>query len=228
MQQAVGDALSAAAPGPVVVVDICSGVGSALLPVLASHPRRGDVTAYLLELDHESVTGARETIDTLGLDRVNVVEADAGLLLSYAGLPQANILILSGVLAHLSGADRIALLDFLPHLGVPEATLVWTIGNRWDPTRIRRVRGYVVQAGVARLALRVVSRWRWGGGVKHEIGVGRMRQTPHGPEPGPGTRLFTFRLSFWERHPRARQFLRPALRIIRAHLTRTLTASRPA
>ena len=228
VQQAVGDALSAAAPGPVVVVDICSGVGNAILPVLDSHPRRDDVTACLLELDPESVRGARKTIDTLGLDRVNVVEADAGLSRAYVGLPRANILILSGVLAHLSDADRVALLAFISRLCAPDATLIWTIGSRWDPTRIRRVRGFVVLAGVTPLALRAVSRWRWGGGVKHEIGVGRVHSNPHGPEPGSGVRLFTFRLSFWQRHPRIQRLLRPVARFIRARFTRTLTTSPPA
>lgn len=216
VQEAVDDALSTVKRGPVVVADICSGVGHASLPVVAGHPRRGDVTAWLLEFDPDSVHAARTTIGTLGLTRVNLLEADAGHSSSYVGLPRANILIVSGVLAHLSDADRVTFLGFLPRVCAPDAILIWTIGNRWDPTRIRRVRGFVVHAGVTPLSLRTVTRWRWGGDVKHEVGAGRMHSNPHGPEPGPGVRLFTFRPSFWQRHPRLRHLLRQAVRVLRA------------
>jgi hypothetical protein len=51
VQAMVADALERVPPGPVRVVSLCAGQGRDLLGVLADHPRRGDVTARLVELD---------------------------------------------------------------------------------------------------------------------------------------------------------------------------------
>ncbi|MEU6202456.1 hypothetical protein ABZ814_02540 [Micromonospora musae] len=45
------DALDRAPTGPLRAVSLCAGQGRDLIPVLATHPRRDDVTARLVELN---------------------------------------------------------------------------------------------------------------------------------------------------------------------------------
>lgn len=213
VQDAVRDALGAMPPGPIVVVDICSGVGRAVLPILPSHARLADIRAWLLELDARSAAIARKTVHDAVLTGVRIVETDAGLSTSYVGVPRANLVIMSGVLAHLSNADRTRTLRFLRQICAPGATLIWTIGIHWNPWRIRTVRRSVTEAGFSPLALRSVARWRWGGGARHEIGAARMTCEPEALEPG--ARVFAFQPSLRGRFRSVRRVARLALRPLR-------------
>lgn len=62
----VGAALDAARPGPLRAVSLCAGQGRDLIPVLATHPRGGDVTARLVELDPRNVEVARAAVARAG------------------------------------------------------------------------------------------------------------------------------------------------------------------
>lgn len=205
VRQALQESLSAAPPGPLVVLDICGGEGQVLLPVLAAHPRRADVRGAIVELDPESVAAARTSIAALGLTGVDVVAGDAGLSDTYIGIPRAHVVVLSGVFMHLSPADRARLVRFLPHLCEPGATFIWTIGNRFDPTRSRRVNRTVARNGVD--VTRTLAVPATGGDrLRHEVGVGRVAAAPEGPPRG--VRVFRFRLSLEKRFPRLRTIVR--------------------
>lgn len=214
VQRAFATALDGMGPGEIVVLDICAGVGRAVLPVLASHARGRDVRAYLVELDSRSASIARDTIRTMGLPSVAVVEADAGLAETYVGLERADVVILSGVLPNISPTDRQRIVSFLRQVCAPGATLIWSIGDRLDRTRVHRVRRRVLRAGFALTALHRVGRWAWNGG-KHEVGVATMIGEPEPLVPVPGARLFTFRPLWPGRHPHIVALIRPAWRFLR-------------
>jgi hypothetical protein len=63
-------ALDEAPPGPLRVISLCAGQGTDLIGPLSRHPRRGDVTARLVELDPRNTAAARRLADEAGLDRV--------------------------------------------------------------------------------------------------------------------------------------------------------------
>ncbi|MEQ1728834.1 MAG: methyltransferase domain-containing protein [Vicinamibacterales bacterium] len=205
VQQALQRAISGAPDGPVFVLDICGGEGQVLLPVVAAHSRRADVQAVIVELDAASVAAARARIGELGLTQVTALSGDAGLSDAYLGLPRAQVVVMSGVLAHLAPADRARAIRFLPGLCAANATFIWTIGNRFDPTRIRRVHRTVARNGVEVQRIEAVPRER-GDRVRHEVGVGRVARSAE-PAEG-GARVFRFRVSLDKRYPRLRALVR--------------------
>jgi hypothetical protein len=89
-------ALDRLPPGPVRVVSICAGQGRDLLGALEGHPRAGDVTARLVELDPANASRARSHAAAVGV-RADVVEADAGLVDSYLGVVSADLVLVCGV-----------------------------------------------------------------------------------------------------------------------------------
>jgi ubiquinone/menaquinone biosynthesis C-methylase UbiE len=200
VQQLVSDALSARPPGPIEVIDICGGEGRALLPVLPSHPRRPDVRATIVDIDPASVRAARDAVRAQGLTQVEVREADAGLPVAYAGLERADIAILSGVLRHLTRADRERLLAFLPQVCATGAVVIWTIGRQFDPTRARRISRAIARAGYVPLAERTSTRRPDGGTMRHIIGMSRMTAPPE-PFTASG-RVFAFKAPVSHRYPR--------------------------
>lgn len=205
VQEALQQAITDAPNGPVFVLDICGGEGQVLLPVVAAHQRRPDVRAVVMELDEASVAAARARIAALDLAHVRVVRGDAGVSDAYVGLPRAQVVVMSGVLAHLSPADRVRAVQFLRRLCAPNATFIWTIGNRFDPTRVRRVRNAVAHNGVTVLRIEGVPRQR-GDRIQHEVGVGRVDASAEAVQAG--VRIFTFRLSLDKRYARVRAIVR--------------------
>src|SRR3970282_1610114 len=55
VQQHFAACLGAAPAGPLRIVSMCAGDGRDVVEVVASHPRREDVTAWLVELNGKSV-----------------------------------------------------------------------------------------------------------------------------------------------------------------------------
>lgn len=207
------EALDLAPAGPVTVLDICGGEGQVVLPVIAAHPRRQQVDAVIVELDPPSVECARARVDELGLERVTLRQADAGLPSSYAGLPRAHVLVLSGVLFHLSPQDRAAALIFLRQLSMPDARMVWTAGAGPLRRLDRQVRRFLREAGFTIEQTCDIPRFAWGGGTRHVVGLARL---VFAPEPLQATtRVFAFRPDFWRRHPGVHRLLRPVVRTIR-------------
>ena len=206
VQAALQHANTDAPAGRVFVLDVCGGEGRVLLPVVAAHTRRADIHGVIVELDAASLAAARAHITELGLDTsIGVIAGDAGLSDTYRDLPRAQVSVMSGALVHLSPADRARVVRFMPRLCAPNATFIWTIGNRFDPTRAWRVRRTVAHNGVTGVRIERVPR-QWGDGVQHEVGTGRIVGAP---EPLPaGLRIFTFRPSLEKRFPRVRGIIR--------------------
>jgi hypothetical protein len=122
VQRQIGAALDGLPPGPIRVVSMCAGQGHDLLGVLATHPRRADVTARLVELDPRNVAVARRAAGP----GVEVVEGDASLVGSYDGMVPADLVVACGVFGNISDADIEHTVTHLPRLCRTGGTVVWT------------------------------------------------------------------------------------------------------
>jgi hypothetical protein len=112
-------------PGPVTVVSICGGQGRELIGALEKHPRRADVRGRIVELDAENAAFARAWAQKAQLD-LEVVTGDASIADSYAGLPAADLVVISGVFGHLSDADRVRTINFVRQICRTGGCAVWT------------------------------------------------------------------------------------------------------
>jgi hypothetical protein len=182
VQARLRDALDVAAPGPIRLLSMCAGQGRDVIGVLASHPRRSDVRATLVELDATLVAAARAMATNAGLD-LDIIEGDAALTDNYAGIVPADIAMVCGLFGNISDADIRATIAELPHLVGPDATAIWT-RHRLEPDATPMIRQWFIDEGFEEVAFDTAD--------GHALGVGtaRFRGTP---EPfRPGRRLFTF------------------------------------
>ncbi|WP_327585288.1 class I SAM-dependent methyltransferase family protein [Nonomuraea sp. NBC_00507] len=130
VQGRLRQALDAAAPGPVKVISLCAGQGRDLLPVLADHPRRGDVRARLVELDPGNTAAARSAAEAAGLDQVDVVTGDATLTDQYHGMAPADIVMLCGIFGNIAEDDIKRAVGFSPQLCAGGGVVIWTRHRR--------------------------------------------------------------------------------------------------
>ena len=97
VQERIRVALDTAPPGRVRAISLCAGQGRDLIGVLATHPRRDDVTARLVELDPRNTAVARRLAAEAGLTGVEVVTGDASLASQYASLVPAYLVVACGL-----------------------------------------------------------------------------------------------------------------------------------
>ena len=98
-------ALDQAPDGPVRLVSLCAGQGHDVLGVLPGHPRREDVRALLVESDARNAGLARRRAAAAGLPRVEVRQADASRVGSFADALPADVLLLCGIFGNVSDQD---------------------------------------------------------------------------------------------------------------------------
>ncbi|RVX47590.1 putative methyltransferase [Nonomuraea polychroma] len=182
VQSRIRQALDAAAPGPVRVISICAGQGRDLLPVLAEHPRRGDVRARLVELDPGNTEAARSAAEAAGLDQVDVVTGDATLTDQYQGMAPADIVMLCGIFGNISDDDIKRAVGFSPHLCAGGGTVIWT-RHRRAPDLVPVICGWFEELGFER---------EWVSDPEAGFGVG-VHRFPGPPQPlAVGERMFSF------------------------------------
>jgi hypothetical protein len=127
-------ALDEAPAGPVTLISLCAGQGRDVIGVLADHPRRGDVTDRLVELDPRNTETARQLAAAAGLDvgpgpgRVEIVTGDASLTSQYADLAAADVVVAAGIFGNITHADIEATIGYCAQLCKAGGTVVWT---RW-------------------------------------------------------------------------------------------------
>lgn len=171
-------------PGPVRIVSMCAGEGRDVIGVLCGHPRRGDVTARLVELDERSAAAARAAARAAGLDAVEVVQGDAALTDSYAGAVPAEIVLACGVFGNITRDDIVRTIERLPMLCVPRATVIWTRGARPERDVAQEIRRWFDERGFEEMAFVAPP------GETFRVGVHRLVAQPLAFERG--VRLFTF------------------------------------
>jgi hypothetical protein len=141
VQALVAECLDDLAPGPVRLISICAGDGRNVLGTLRTHARRADVSAWLVELDINSVAVGRKQAAALGLaHHVNFVHADATDFATYQMIAPADIVLLAGVWGHVSLDTRKRLVDSLRSLCRTGGTVIWTRGAAKGPERVHQIR----------------------------------------------------------------------------------------
>jgi hypothetical protein len=184
VQDQVAHGLDRCPPGPIRVVSLCAGQGRDLLPVLAGHPRREDVTARLVELDERNVQIAVEAVRELGLDQAEVVAADASVTDVCEGVVPAGLVLACGIFGNISDADIRRTISFLPELCTQGATVIWTRG-RWEPDITPSICRWFEDHGFEELAIiPPLGPADFGVGVHRYAGLARTLR--------PGERMFTF------------------------------------
>lgn len=134
-------------PGRLRLISMCAGEGRDVLGVLADHPRAGDVSATLVELDPDLARIARSTAERAGLYGVDVRCGDAALTDSYAGAAPAEIVLACGIFGNISLDDIRTTAHSLPMLCSPGATVIWTRYRRPGSDATPEIRGYFADAG---------------------------------------------------------------------------------
>ena len=138
MQARIAAALDQAPPGPLRAISICAGQGRDLIGVLREHPRRGDVTARLVELDPRNAAAARQLAADAGLTQVEVVTGDAAQTDVYAGLVPASLVLACGVFGNITDEDVARTIRCCAGLCAPGGTVVWTRG-RGEPDLVPQI-----------------------------------------------------------------------------------------
>lgn len=132
----IATALDALPAGTIQVVSACAGDGRDLLGALATHPRKANVRARLVELNPHLIEQGQASLVAAGLtEQIEFVNGDATLSDSYAGAVPADLVIVCGLFGNL--ADEAALQQLignLKFLAKPGAFVPWTRGNRGDIT----------------------------------------------------------------------------------------------
>jgi hypothetical protein len=166
--------IDAAAPGPVRLISICAGDGRNVIETLRSHARRADVSAWLVELDIQSVAAGRRNAAELGLSRhVNLIHADATDFATYQMLAPADIVVLVGVWGHVSLNTRATLVNSLHFLCRSGGTVVWTRGAAKGPARVQQIRSLFSQSLWTELQFEFTPDMNWVIASYRNVGLSR-------------------------------------------------------
>jgi hypothetical protein len=182
----LAEALGRSRPGPISLVSLCAGQGHDVFGVLPDHPRRDDVTAVLVENDPRNAQIARERAVQARLDKVEVREADAGQVASFADALPADVLLLCGIFGNVSDDDIRRTVQAAASLCSDGATVIWT-RHRRPPDLTPQLRAWFAGSGFDELAFDSVD-----AEIVPGIGVHRLRSRPASAVRLPDGPLFTF------------------------------------
>ncbi|MCI4064763.1 class I SAM-dependent methyltransferase family protein [Micromonospora sp. R77] len=182
LRQRIAEALDQAPPGPLRAISLCAGQGRDLIPVLADHPRRDDVTARLVELDPRNVEVARAAAARAGLTAVEVVAGDAAQTDRYADLTPADLVLVCGVFGNIPDADVRATVGHCAALCATGGTVFWT-RHRREPDLVPTICDWFAEAGFTPVAV---------SSPADGVGVGVHRLTGPPRPLAAGTRMFEF------------------------------------
>ena len=184
MQRRLAERLSAAPSGGVRLISMCAGQARDLFGVLPRHPRRGDVTAVLVELDHRNVEVARANAAQISPTRVEVFEGDAAVSDIYAPFVPADIVLACGIFGNISDQDLERTVRNLSMLCQTGASVIWT-RHRNEPDLTSRIRSWFAESGFEELSFDAIDN-------ESKSGIGTVRLTGAPLPFQPGFRFFTF------------------------------------
>jgi hypothetical protein len=184
VQRRLAERLSAAPPGVVRLIGMCAGQGRDLFGVLPAHPRRADVRAVLVELDHRNVEVARASAAQTSLTQIEVLEADAAVSDVYAPSVPADIVLACGIFGNISDQDLERTVRNLSMLCRTGASVIWT-RHRNEPDLTPRIRGWFAECGFEELSFDAIEN-------ESKSGVGTVRLIADPLPFRPGFRFFTF------------------------------------
>ncbi|HEX9096882.1 MAG TPA: class I SAM-dependent methyltransferase [Candidatus Dormibacteraeota bacterium] len=184
VQRRLAERLSEAPSGAVRLISMCAGQGRDVFGVLPDHPRRGDVTAVLVELDHRNVEAARATAAKTGLSRVEVLEGDAAVSDVYAPCVPADVVLACGIFGNISDQDLERTVRNLSMLCRTGAAVIWT-RHREEPDLTPRIRSWFADCGFEELGFDAIDN-------ESKSGIGTVRLSGVPLPFQPAFRFFTF------------------------------------
>jgi microcompartment protein CcmK/EutM len=141
-----------AAPGTFRIVSLCAGQGRDVIDVVAAHPKRGAVSALLVELDPALVAFARARAAAAGVERqVRIQEGDAARSRWYADDVPADLVLVCGVFGNIGAADRARTIEALPGWCKDGGHVIWT-RHRRPPDATPAIRAAFAAVGFTELA----------------------------------------------------------------------------
>ena len=150
---------------------------------MAARKDSSRVQATLLELDGRNVDRADRSIRASGLQGVTVTRVDAGISDAYVGRVPADLVLLCGVFGNITDEAVHRLIEALPQLCNPGATLVWTRARR-EPDLTGTIRRWVEAVGFREVSVTAPA------DVMFTVGRNRFVGTPQALQKG--VRLFDF------------------------------------
>lgn len=187
VQRHLSLALDQAPAGSLRLLSLCAGQGRDVLGVLPGHPRRGDVSAVLVEFDSRNAEAARRSAAQAGLGQVEVRQADASRVEGFADALPADVLLLCGIFGNISDSDIKRTVEAAPALCADGAAVIWTRNRGW-PDLTAALRAWFTEQGFDEIAFDTIEARKPFSPLG--IGVNRLRHGPR-PELPPGP-LFTF------------------------------------
>ena len=165
------------------VISLCAGDGRDLLDVIAKDPRASQIQARLVELDPVLADRARQRAADAGLDKIDVMCADAALVDVYVDAVPAELVLLCGVFGNISDRDVHRTIGALPQLCATGANAIWT-RHRRDRDLTPAIRRWFAAAGFAELAFDSPGPNQWSVGMQAFLGESEPLML--------GARLFNF------------------------------------
>jgi len=184
VQRRLAERLAAAPSGAVRLISMCAGQGRDVFGVLPDHPRRGDVSAVLVELDHRNVEVAGASARRTGLAQVEALEGDAAVSDIYAPFVPADIVLACGIFGNISDQDLERTVRNLSMLCQTGASVIWT-RHRNEPDLTPRIRSWFAESGFDELSFDAIDN-------ESKSGIGTVRLTGAPLPFQPGFRFFTF------------------------------------
>jgi hypothetical protein len=166
------------------LISLCAGQGRDVFGVLPNHPRRGDVTAVLVELDRRNIEAARTSAARTGLTQVEIIEGDAAISDVCAAFVPADIVLACGIFGNITDPDLERTVRSVSMLCRTGASIIWT-RHRNETDMTPRIRAWFTESGFEELSFDAPDNASKSGiGTVHLVG---------GPLPfQPGFRFFTF------------------------------------
>ena len=188
VQERIRVALDETPPGPIRLISMCAGQGHDVLGVLPDHPRRGDVTARLVELDPRNTEAARRLAAERGLGNVEIVTGDAALTSQYADLAPADVVLACGMFGNMTDANVERVISYCTQLCAAGGTVIWTRARSRvepdGPAPVPQACAWFEERGFERV-------WVSDRGYEPCCGAHRFTAAPALLEPG--ATMFTFR-----------------------------------
>ena len=185
VRDGVSRALDEAPRGPIRILSLCAGQGRDVIPVVAAHPRRADVTARLIEFDPEIAEVARGAAAEAGLSGTcTVVTGDAADPAAFADFGPADLLLLCGIFGNISDADIRNTVARAAELTARGGTAIWT-RHRREPNLVPSIHGWFAEAGFTKL-------WESDPALPESVYVAGHRLDRDPAPPSGGAKLFTF------------------------------------
>jgi len=160
---------------PLTVLSACAGDGRDILGVLAEPAYRpgprNQIAVSLLETDSRNLVRAERFCRDAGLAGVRLLDRDAGVSDSYLDVAPADLVLMCGVLGNLTDDGARRLVEFLPALCRPAATLIWTRSRR-APDLTPALREWLAAEGFTELSFTAPP------GVLGSVGVCRFDGAP--------------------------------------------------